>query len=406
VSVGRAEPGCQVLPDQAYAAALLGLPALWPARLAALLGLRRQGPHRCDGGTRRSARTAWDLVRRGRAADVPGLRSLLTEVDPDAVAAHWAAAACRVDVGRMWAAYRCQGARVDILGDPGYPARLATEPRAPYALFRSGSSVDLDGRTAAVVGTRRCTPAGRAIASEFGRALADAGVRVVSGLALGVDGAAHQGALDAGGGPPIGVVAGGFDRPYPVRHRQLWQRVAATGTLVSEWPLGARSEGWRFPARNRLIVALSEVVVVVESGERGGSMVTAQLAAERGVPVLAVPGSIRNPASAGTNRLLRDGAAPACGVDDVLAALSLAPDAGAETDRRPPPSTAGAGALAAMGWDPVTTDVLVSRTGLPPADVAVLLAHLELDGWIAGGSGHWHRIGPAEGDRSAISRGA
>jgi DNA processing protein len=343
-------------------------------------------------------------VRRGRAVEVAALRSLLTEADPDAVAAMWAAAASRVDVGRAWAAYRRLGARVDILGDDGYPARLAGAPGAPYVLFRSGSRLDLDGRTAAVVGTRRCTPAGRAIASEFGGALAGAGVRVVSGLALGVDGAAHQGALDAGGGCPIGVVAGGFDRPYPVRHRQLWQRVAAAGTLVSEWPLGARSEGWRFPARNRLIVALSEVVVVVESGERGGSMVTAELAAERGVPVLAVPGSIRNPAAAGTNRLLRDGAQPACGVDDVLTALSLAAGDGSGVDPRPPPSAAGAAVLAAMGWDPVTTDLLASRGDLPPPELAVVLAHLELDGWIAGSPGRWQRIGP--GDRSVVSRGA
>jgi DNA processing protein len=257
-----------------------------------------------------------------------------------------------------------------------------------------------------VVGTRRCTPAGRAIAAEFGTALAGAGVRVVSGLALGVDGAAHQGALDAGGGAPIGVVAGGFDRPYPVRHRQLWQRVAAAGTLVSEWPLGARSEGWRFPARNRLIVALSEVVVVVESGERGGSMVTAQLAAERGVPVLAVPGSIRNPAAAGTNRLLRDGAGPACGAEDVLTVLSLAGGSTPGADRRPAPSAAAAGALAAMGWDPVTTNTLAARTGLPPGELAVLLAHLELDGWVAGGAGHWQRIGPGDAGGAAISRGA
>jgi len=402
VSAGTAA-GREVLPDEAYAAALLGLPALWPARLAALLGLRR-GRRGADRGTRRSARAAWDLVRRGRAADVPGVRSLLTEADPDAIAAHWAAAACRVDVGRAWAAYRRLGARVDILGDAGYPTRLAEGPGAPYVLFRSGTRPELEGRTAAVVGTRRCTPVGRAIASEFGAALAEAGVRVVSGLALGVDGAAHQGALDAGSGAPIGVVAGGFDRPYPVRHRPLWQRVAAAGTLVSEWPLGARSEGWRFPARNRLIVALSEVVVVIESGERGGSMVTAQLAAERGVPVLAVPGSIRNPTAAGTNRLLRDGAQPACGVDDVLAALSLADGATAATDRRPPPSGVAAGALAAMGWDPVTTDLLASRTGLPPAELAVALAHLELDGWIAAGAGHWQRIGSA--DRAVVSRGA
>jgi DNA processing protein len=406
VSGSGAARGREVLPDEAYAAALLGLPALWPARLAAFLGLRRADPHSPDGGARRSARAAWELVRRGAAAEVAGVRALLTEADPEAVAAHWAAAASRVDVGLAWAAYRRFGIRVDVLGDAGYPARLAGEPRAPYVLFRSGTHVDLGGRTAAVVGTRRCTPAGRAVAAEFGGALAAAGVRVVSGLALGVDGAAHQGALDAGGGPPIGVVAGGFDRPYPVRHRDLWRQVAAAGTLVSEWPLGARSEGWRFPARNRLIVALSEVVVVVESGERGGSMVTAQLAAERGVPVLAVPGSIRNPAAAGTNRLLREGAEPACGVDDVLAALSLATGRGPDPERRPPPSAAGASALAAMGWDPVTTDTLAARTGLPPRELAVVLAHLELDGWVAGGAGHWQRAGPTGTDGVAISRGA
>lgn len=229
----------------------------------------------------------------------------------------------------------------------------------------------------------------------------------MSGLALGIDGAAHQGALAAAGAPPIGVVAGGFDRPYPVRHRGLWDQVAATGVLVSEWPLGTRSEGWRFPARNRLIVALAEVVVVIESAERGGSMVTADLAAARGVPVLAVPGSIRNPAAAGTNRLVRDGAAPACDVDDVLVALSLAAGSAGSPppERRPPPAPAGAAVLAAMGWDPLTTDALASRTGLAPATLSLHLAHLELDGWICGGAGRWQRIGPGDAAVATFSVG-
>ena len=401
-AAARGRWGGEVLPDEAYAAALLGLPALWPARLAALLGIRRRG---AGGGGRRSARRAWDLVQRGRAAEVEAVRSMVTEADPDAMAAHWAAAAGRVDVGLMWSAYRRLGVRVDVLGDAGYPAELGTHPAAPYVLFRSGAHPDLGGRTAAVVGTRRCTQAGRAIAAEFGGALAAEGVRVVSGLALGIDGAAHQGALAVGGGAPIGVVAGGVDRPYPVRHRTLWQQVSAVGTLVSAWPLGARSEGWRFPARNKLIVALAEVVVVVESGERGGSMVTAQLATEQGVPVLAVPGSIRNPAAAGTNRLVRDGAAPACGVEDVLDALSLTAATSEAADPRAAPSPSGAAALAAMGWDPVTTDTLASRTGLEPAALAVLLAHLELDGWITGGAGRWQRVGAADAGMPAFSRG-
>jgi DNA processing protein len=390
----------EVLPQEAYVAALMALPALWPARLAALLGIGRAAGREARTGVavdaRRSAEAAWAVVRRGRAAELPAVRSLLTEADPDAVAAHWAAAAMRVDVGALWATYRRLGVRVDVVGDPGYPPQLAGEGGAPYVVFRSGANPDLAGRTVAVVGTRRCTPAGREIAAELAAGLASAGVRVVSGLALGIDGAAHQAALDAGGASPIGVVAGGFDRPYPARHRMLWQQVACVGTLVSEWPLGTRSEGWRFPARNRLIVALSEVVVVVESHAAGGSMLTAEQAMERGVPVLAVPGSIRSGAAIGTNRLLRDGAAPACGVEDVLTALSLEAGVGRRADQRATPSPAAAAVLASMGWDPVSTDRLAARTRLEPASLAVLLAHLELDGWIAGGAGWWQRIGPGD----------
>jgi DNA processing protein len=400
-AAGRIGRGSEVLPDEAYAAALLSLPGLWPARLAALLGIGRSG--RPEEGARKSgqtegrgsARTAWALVRAGRAADRPAVRRLLREANPEAIAALWASAASRVDVGAAWSRYRRLGVRVDIQGDPGYPDRLADDPSAPYVLFRYGANSDLAGRTVAIVGTRRCTPGGREIATELGNALAARGVRVVSGLALGIDAAAHEGALASPGAAPVGVVAGGLDRPYPVRHRTLWQRVGAAGVLMTEWPLGTMSEGWRFPARNRLIVAVSEVVVVVESRESGGSLLTAQLAMERGVPVLAVPGSIRSPAAAGTNRLLRDGASPACGVDDVLTALSLEPCAVTTArDRRPAPRAEAAGVLAAMGWEPVSTDALAARTRLSPPALAVLLAHLELDGWVAGGSGWWQQIGP------------
>lgn len=389
------------LPPVAYAVALSTLPGMWPARMAALLGQSRAG-YRCvvappgddePDGPARDPAAAWDLVRRGRAAQVRSLAALLGNVDAEAQAAHWAAAAGMTDVSAVWAAHRRRGVQADLLGTAGYPPELAADRAAPYLVFRVGSHAGLAGPAVAVVGTRRCTPGGREIATEFGRSLAAAGVRVLSGLALGIDAAAHQGALAAGGAPPMGVVAGGFDVPYPARHRVLWDQVARAGVLVSEWPLGTRSEGWRFPARNRVIAALADAVVVVESREAGGSMITAEEAIGRGITVLAVPGSIRSPSSAGTNKLLRDGAAPACGVDDVLAVLSIESAGRATREDRPAPSAAAAGVLAALGWEPTATDVLVNRTGLDPARLALHLAHLEIDGWISGGGGSWQRVG-------------
>jgi len=401
---GPAEGGgpSPALPPVAYVAALLSLPAMWPARVAALLGLRRRagsgrlfdGPGAEDRS--REPEEAWAVVRSGRAGREPAVARLLgREADPEVLAAGWAAAAVRMDVARLWADHRRLGVAVDVLGWPGYPPELDVDGAAPYVLFRQGGVQPLAGRRVAIVGTRRCTPTGREIAAELGEAVAAAGARVVSGLALGIDAAAHQGALAARCGAPIGVVAGGFDLPYPVRHRALWRQVADAGVLVSEWPLRTRSEGWRFPARNRIIAALADAVVVVESQEAGGSMITADEALARDVPVLAVPGSIRNPASMGTNKLIRDGAIPVCSVAEVLSMLSLsAPGAGAG-DHRAVPSPAGSAVLAAVGWEPTTTSTLLARTGLDPGTLTVQLARLEMDGWISGGGGCWQRLASA-----------
>jgi len=400
------------LPAEAYVVALSSLPGMWPGRLAALLGQRRAGTSGDRGcgplaaadeprAPLRSPRSAWTLVRSGRADQEPALVHLLRTADAAReAAANWAAAAADLDVARLWGRHRRAGVVVDLLGAPGYPARLACDRAAPYVIFRVGRDLALDGPAVAIVGTRRCTAGGREVAVELGRGLAEAGARVVSGLALGIDGAAHQGVLAAGRAAPIGVVAGGFDRPYPARHRNLWAQVAEAGALVSEWPLGARSESWRFPARNRVIAALADAVVVVESRERGGSMITAEEALARGIPVLAVPGSIRNPACAGSNRLLRDGAAPACALEDVLAALALQAPAGApRPDPRPPPPPAAGPVLAALGWEPTSIDLLLARTGLDPGSLAVQLAHLELDGWASGGAGLWQRMAAPEAGR-------
>ena len=177
---------------------------------------------------------------------------------------------------------------------PSYPRRLFEDPQAPAVLFCLGDVAALNGgATAALVGTRAPTRYGIGVAAQFGADLSAAGVSVVSGLALGIDGAAHEGACGAGA-PPIGVVAGGLDQPYPSQHARLWERVVEHGVIVSESPAGVRTQKWRFPVRNRLMAALSDVVVVVESRHHGGSRHTVDAALARGIEVGAVPGSIRS----------------------------------------------------------------------------------------------------------------
>ena len=176
-----------------------------------------------------------------------------------------------------------------------------------------------------MVGARTPTRYGIGVAAQFGADLSAAGVIVVSGLALGIDGAAHEGACGAGA-PPVAVVAGGLDHPYPRRHERLWERVASSGVIVSESPAGVPTEKWRFPVRNRLLAALSDVVIVVESRHHGGSRHTVDTAIDRGIAVGAVPGSIRSATSEGTNALLADGAFPVCSTGDILVALALSGD--------------------------------------------------------------------------------
>lgn len=350
------------VPPWAYAAALAGLPYLPWHRLVSLL---RDG----------EPAEAWDRVRSGAAGEA------------------WARAARAVAVEEVARAHRAAGVAVHLLGRPGYPPPLAGDHQAPAVLFSLGSLDVLHGPRVGVVGTRRCTGYGRDVARRLGRDLSEAGVAVVSGLALGIDGAAHHGALAGGGGAPVGVVAGGLDVVYPSRHRELWYRVAQAGVLVSEAPVGTRPEAWRFPARNRLIAALSQVVVVVESDHAGGSMHTVRAAEERGTTVMAVPGPVCSPASAGTNQLLSDGCAPARDATDVLVALAL--DGAAPRPRpdcRRPPGPEEASVLEALGWTPASVEQLLARTGLPLGRVAVALARLDQDGWVRGSSGWWEQV--------------
>ena len=280
---------------------------------------------------------------------------------------------------------RATGIRVTWVGQPDYPAVLAADLEAPTAIFAAGSFDAIDARRVGIVGTRNATAAGLATARELGAALADRGVTVVSGLALGIDGAAHTGVrASTGPGRPIAVVGSGPDVVYPRRHRQLWEWVPTAGLLLSEWPPGTPPDAWRFPARNRIIAALSEVLVVVESRERGGSLITAQLALDRDVQVMAVPGSPRVRAAMGTNKLLVDGAAPVTCVDDVLVMLGLDTRrrGGSAFDPRPPPTDDQLAVLDACESEPCTLDAIAAATGLSLTDAALAAARLERGGWL------------------------
>jgi len=292
------------------------------------------------------------------------------------------------------AAHRAAGVAVHRLGDRSYPPVLAADHEAPPVLFSRGDLGILGRPRVAVVGTRSATHYGEEVAAELGRELARAGVVVVSGLALGIDGAAHHGAIAAASAPPVGVVASGLDVVYPRRHTRLWEQVATTGLLLSEAPLGTAPSAWRFPLRNRIIAAVARVVVVIECHRTGGALHTVEAAAQRGIPVLAAPGSVRSPASEGTNALLADGCQPARDADDVLAALDLE-----RTARAAPPvvsrsselSEGEAAALTALGWQSVATDEVMRRTGMTLEEVAAILHRLEEAGLARGGGGWWER---------------
>ncbi len=250
-------------------------------------------------------------------------------------------------------------------------------------LFQRGDGAALDGPRVAIVGTRDCTRYGRDLAFELGRDLAVEGVRVVSGLALGIDSAAHAGALEADAAPPVGVVGSGLDVVYPRRNASLWRAVGERGVLLTEHPLGRPPAAWHFPARNRIIAAIADVVVVVESHARGGALNTAEHAIDRSTEVMAVPGSVRSEASIGSNRLL-DVAHVCQGVDDIMTLLGL--DGGARergVARREPPSADDAAVLDALEWEPTSLETLVLRTGLALGQLSSALDRLERAGWIA-----------------------
>ena len=274
--------------------------------------------------------------------------------------------------------------------DARFPARLRAIFDPPPALFLRGSGeVELLGRRAvAVVGARSCSPYGAQVARMLGRELAAAGLLVVSGLARGIDGEAHRGALEAGG-PTVGVLGCGIDRDYPAVNATLSRRMEEEGLVASEYEPGVEPAPWRFPARNRIIAGLCEAVVVVEARERSGALITADFALEEGREVFSVPGEITSALSAGTNALLKLGATPLTGVEYVLNALGI--------DRAPPRSRPDVSetaerVLALVRDGPAAPDELTTRALLDAGSISVALTELELAGLVSSADGVYRAL--------------
>jgi len=280
----------------------------------------------------------------------------------------------------QWLQSPSEGPRSLIaLGDPHYPVALLQTADPPLLLYAVGRIELLAAPSLGIVGSRNPTPQGAENARAFARSLSQAGLTIVSGLALGIDGAAHDGALD-GAGSTIAVLGTGIDRVYPKRHLELAHRIARSGLLLSEYPLGSEPLAHHFPQRNRIIAGLSLGTLVVEAALQSGSLITARLASEAGREVFAIPGSIHSPQSRGCHALIRQGAKLVETAADVLEELRL-PGTIAVAEPAEPAELDPL--LEAMGFDAVTLDELAQRTGIAPAELSARLLDLELTGEVA-----------------------
>jgi DNA processing protein len=370
--------GLEVDDECVIAAAICAIPKMTPKRLKQLLASQRPS-------------SAWNEVH-NEAPHADFIERI----------------AKKMNDARMCATY---------IGNPTYPEVLCDDETAPAVLFWQGDLATLNQRRIGIVGTRAATAAGRYMASHLAFDLAEHGVATVSGLARGIDAWAHKGvklACERGVarpqrrndqrpsiGLPIGVVASGLDVVYPRENADLWQFVGERGLLLSESPPGTPPEAFRFPMRNRILAALSEVLVVIESRTVGGSMITVEEAQKRDITVMAVPGSPRNASSAGTNLLLQQGCAPVVDVQDVLVALGL--DHRGRHPRifeaRRKPNAHDGDMLNSFHGQALTLDQILMRTKGDLVATALSLGRLESDGWVVNNSGWWEVLGlqPAAG---------
>jgi DNA processing protein len=282
---------------------------------------------------------------------------------------------------------RAAGVTIVPFNDAGYPARLRMIADPPPVLYIKGALADRDERAVAIVGSRSASDYGRRIARDLARGLVSLGFTVVSGMARGIDGAAHEGALQSGG-RTIAVLGSGVDQAYPPEHQGLYRRTAENGAVISELPVGSRPVAFNFPARNRIISGLSLGVVVVEATEKSGSLITAASALEQGREVFAVPGEVGASRSRGTHRLIRQGAKLVETVDDIIEEIApqlarrgspgptpvkvLPPDARADTRK----------IFELLREKSLQIDEIIERSGLPAGQVLEILLDLELGGFV------------------------
>ncbi len=275
---------------------------------------------------------------------------------------------------------RSLGAEAIARQDPRYPPLLSEIYDPPPVLYVQGELDPPDVPLLSIVGTRGATSYGKMAAERLAAGIAQAGVTVVSGLAYGIDVAAHRGALEAGG-RTIAVLGSGLDRVYPSQHVRLAQQIVQRGAVITEFPLGTKPDARNFPQRNRIVAGIAFGTLVVEAGERSGASITAAFAAEQGRDVMAVPGSIYSPASVGTNRLIRDGAIPITRVEDIL--LELEPQRGTRpmaAERIVPADEMERALLDVMGNEPLHIDEIARMASLPMSIVSSGLAIMELKG--------------------------
>ena len=360
-------------PEWTYSAALAALPLQTPLRLRRLIALDTPSH-------------VWDMLQAGE-------RPLVGVNDAVWRAWHKADASLLVSTAEA-----CIDSSMTVVSmrDAPYPPSLLGDPSAPGVLFMIGDAGAFHNRRVGIIGTRHATQRGKYFAQLLGKQLSAAGVSVVSGLARGIDVESHVGALSLSaqdGCPPIAIVASGLDMVYPPEHERIWREIGRRGLLISESPPGTPPEPHRFPMRNRILAALSEVLVVVESRATGGSMITVREAMKRDITVLAVPGAPGIAPCEGTNNLLRDGCGPVTDVTDVLVALGL--DHRHMTDwceGRPALQEDERKVMTALGRVPRSMDEISLGASLSVVNVAVILGRLEAKGWVANTNGWWEAL--------------
>ena len=331
------------------------------------------------GETQRTLLSAFGLPQNIFAAGAGALARSIPRAAAERLLAHESGTS--VAAALAWA--EAPGNRILTLADADYPRKLLDTPDPPTLLYAKGRVELLNRPAIAVVGSRNATPQGVANAEAFARTLSQAGLGIVSGLALGIDAAAHRGGL-AGGSSTMAVIGTGCDRIYPARNQALAQRIAADGLIVSEFPLGTPALRENFPRRNRIISGLTLGCLVVEAAERSGSLITARLAGEQGREVFAIPGSIHSPLAKGCHRLIKQGAKLVDDARDILEELRLPVPAVAP----PVPASAPGGGegqrlLDCLGHDACDIDSLATRSGLTPESLYAILLQMELEGRVA-----------------------